>query len=215
MGYNADSFFSIVSSRKPYGLGGDLFADPGKYGLPHISAEPLKGGYVIWGLDDKRRTKCYIPNDYPLPKRGLLDKVKSFYPRNYGDGVLGEMPGDPIYAKPGECCTETFIEIGPFASETEAKRCDAYLRTKFARFLIGVKKNTQGATKSVYDLLPLQDFSREWTDKALYEKYGLTAAEAAFIEATIPDATAKQPKKTAKPDAKPRGKGRRKADSLE
>ena len=208
-------FSSIVSRQKPYGLRGDFFADPGKYGLPAVSSEPIKGGYAIWGLDDKRRTKCYIPADYPLPKQGLLDKMKAFYPRNYGDGVLGEMPGDPIYAKPGECCTETFIEVGPFSSEAEAKRCDAYLRTKFARFLIGVKKNTQGAAKAVYDLLPLQDFSREWTDAALYKKYGLTAEEVAFIEATIPDAAAKQPKKTAKADAKPRGKGRRKADSLE
>lgn len=207
-------FSSIVSRQKPYGLRGDFFADPGKYGLPAVSSEPIKGGYAIWGLDDKRRTKCYIPADYPLPKRELLEEVKSFYPRNYGEGILGEMPGDPIYAKPGECCTETFIVIGPFTDEAEAKRCDAYLRTKFARLLIGVKKNTQGAAKSVYDLLPLQDFSREWTDAALYEKYGLTAEEVAFIEATIPDAAAKQTKQAAKPDAKPRGRGRRKADSL-
>ena len=204
-------FSTIVSRQKPYGLRGDFFADPGKYGLPPVSATPLKGGYTIWGLDDKRRTKCYIPADYPLPKRELLEEVKSFYPRNYGEGILGEMPGDPIYAKPGECCTETFIVIGPFTDEAEAKRCDAYLRTKFARLLIGVKKNTQGAAKSVYDLLPLQDFSREWTDKALYEKYGLTAEEVAFIEATIPDATAKQPKKVAKQPkkmaVKPRGRG--------
>ena len=197
------SFSTIVSSRKPYGLGGDLFIKgPEKYGLPPVSPKPIKGGYAIWGLDGKRRTKCYIPNDYPLPKRGLLENVKSFYPRNYGEGILGEMPGDPIYAKPGECCTETFIEIGPFADEAEAKRCDAYLRTKFARFLIGVKKNTQGAAKAVYDFLPLQDFSRAWTDAALYEKYGLTAEEAAFIEATIPDAAAKQPTPRPKPRPK-------------
>lgn len=199
-------FSSIVSRQKPYGLRGDFFADPGKYGLPAVSSEPIKGGYAIWGLDGNRRTQCYIPKSYPLPKVGLLEDYKLFFNYNYGSGLFGEMPPSAIVAKPGMLCTETFLEMGPFTDIEQVKHCDAYLRTKFVRLLVGAKKATQHGAKAVYDFVPLQDFSREWTDAALYEKYGLTAAEAAFIERTIPDAAAKPQKGASRGGAKTRGR---------
>ena len=195
-------FSTIVSRQKPYGLRGDFFADPGKYGLPSVSSEPIKEGYTICGLDGNRRTQCYIPKSYPLPKVGLIADYKLFFNYNYGSGMFGEMPPAAIAAKPGMLCTETFLEMGPFQNIEQVKHCDAYLRTKFVRLLVGAKKATQHGAKAVYDFVPLQDFSREWTDAALYEKYGLTAEEAAFIEATIPDAAAKQPTPRPKPRPK-------------
>ena len=53
---------------------------------------------------------------------GMLNDYKVFIPRNFGSGIAGEMPPNPIIAKPGECCTETFVEIGPFKNENEAWR---------------------------------------------------------------------------------------------
>ena len=46
-------------------------------------------------------------------------------------------------------------------------------------------KNTQHALKKVYQLVPQQDWSRKWTDKELYAKYGLTNDEIAFIDSMI------------------------------
>ena len=46
-------------------------------------------------------------------------------------------------------------------------------------------KNTQDAPKRVYQLVPMQDFSKPWTDEELYKKYNLTKDEIAFIESMI------------------------------
>lgn len=36
-----------------------------------------------------------------------------------------------------------------------------------------------------YALVPMQDFSKTWTDEELYKKYGLTPDEIAFIESMV------------------------------
>ena len=59
------------------------------------------------------------------------------------------------------------------------------MTTRFFRFLVLLKKNTQNAAKGVYQFVPIQDFSESWTDEKLYKKYGLTAEEIAFIESMI------------------------------
>ena len=51
--------------------------------------------------------------------------------------------------------------------------------------MVMLKKNTQNGTKSVYQFVPLQDFSEPWTDEKLYKKYGLTQDEIDFIESMI------------------------------
>ena len=61
----------------------------------------------------------------------------------------------------------------------------SYIRTKFFHFLLTLKKNTQDAPKRVYEFIPMQDFSRPWTDKELYEKYQLTHAEIEYIESMV------------------------------
>jgi site-specific DNA-methyltransferase (adenine-specific) len=38
-----------------------------------------------------------------------------------------------------------------------------------------------------YTWVPQQKWDREWTDKALYQKYGLSEDEVAFIESVIRD----------------------------
>ena len=51
--------------------------------------------------------------------------------------------------------------------------------------MVMLKKNTQDAMRGVYQFVPLQDFSKPWTDEELYAKYGLTEEEIAFIESMI------------------------------
>ena len=60
-----------------------------------------------------------------------------------------------------------------------------YITTKFFRFLVSLLKSTQNAYKKVYSFVPMQDFSKLWTDDELYKKYGLTDEEIAFIESMI------------------------------
>ena len=61
----------------------------------------------------------------------------------------------------------------------------SYIATKFFRFLVLQKKNSQNAAKGVYQLVPQQDFSKPWTDKELYAKYGITDEEIAFIDSMV------------------------------
>lgn len=61
----------------------------------------------------------------------------------------------------------------------------SYISTKFFRFLVSVRKISQDATQKVYQFVPMQDFSKPWTDAELYAKYGLTDEEVAFIESMI------------------------------
>jgi len=181
-----NSFSDIVSSMKPFGLRGDFFKNPEKYNLPKISNEKIKNGYTIYGLDQKQNRCCkYIPKDYPLPKKDNIEKYKLFMPRNQGEGELGEPFSQPIFAKPNECCTETFVYIGGFNSEKEMQNCWSYMKTKFFRTMIGMKKNDQGCGQSVYQFVPMQDFSKPWTDQELYKKYNLSQEEIAFIESMI------------------------------
>lgn len=179
------SFDTIVSSMKPYGLRGDFFLNPAKYGLPPISEKAIKDGLKIIGLINLKRTIRFVDKDYPLPNSGLLSKYKIFVTRNWGVGSLDDMPSNPIIAYPNELCTETFVEIGPFATEKEAQNALSYIKTKFFRALVAVRKQDQGASKAVYHYVPLQDFSEPWTDEKLYKKYNITEEEIAFIESMI------------------------------
>lgn len=70
-----------------------------------------------------------------------------------------------------------------------------YIQSKFLRFLVSIKKNTQHSFAHVYQLVPLQDFTDksdiDWSqsvadiDRQLYRKYNLTDDEIAFIESMI------------------------------
>lgn len=91
----------------------------------------------------------------------------------------------PIIAEPGTACTETYIVAGSFDSREEAESLASYLRTRFVRFLVSLRKSTQHATRNVYSFVPQQSWDREWTDEELYAKYGLADEEIAFIESIV------------------------------
>ena len=116
-----------------------------------------------------------------------IKKYKVFISRAYGE--RGEFPylviGKPFIGKPNSCCTETYLSIGPFEDATSAENVVSYMQTRFFRFLVLLTKNTQDAPARVYQFVPLQDFSHPWTDEMLYNKYGLTDEEIAFIESMI------------------------------
>jgi len=91
----------------------------------------------------------------------------------------------PIIAEPGTACTETYLVAGHFGSESEAVNYAKYLRTRFVRFLVSLRKATQHATRDVYAFVPDLSTTKEWTDAKLYKRYGITASEIAFIESQV------------------------------
>ena len=180
------TFDSMVSSRKPYGLTGDFFKDPSKYKLPKISDTKIDGGISILGLGEKqKRIHKYVGADYPFPKKDGLDEIKVFIPESFGSGTMGEGPTSPVIAGKNCACTETFLEIRPVDSKETAENIVAYMRTKFFRVLVGVAKNTQHGTQKVYSLVPVVDFKKKWTDEELFEFFGLSESQRAYINDLI------------------------------
>ena len=86
---------------------------------------------------------------------------------------------------PNEIATESYLAIGKFDSLKEAKNLLTYMKTKFMRFLLLQGLTSMNITKERFLFVPLQDFSKPWTDEELYKKYNLTEDEIAFIESMI------------------------------
>lgn len=87
--------------------------------------------------------------------------------------------------QPQQVCTQTFLVGDTFISEEEAINCMNYLKCKFTRFLILQSMTSQHLSPERFRFVPLQDFSRPWTDADLYAKYGLSEEEISFIESMI------------------------------
>jgi hypothetical protein len=87
--------------------------------------------------------------------------------------------------EPNEIATESYLAIGKFDSLKEAQNLLSYMKTKFMRFLLLQGLTSMNITKERFLFVPLQDFSKPWTDAELYAKYGLTDEEIAFIESMI------------------------------
>ena len=120
-------------------------------------------------------------------KKEWIDQYKVFISKAYGE--RGEFPyfvlGKPFIGEKGTCCTETYLAIGANNDKTIVENIKTYMMTKFFRFFVLFKKNTQNAAKNVYTFVPMQDFSKPWTDEELYAKYGLEKEEIDFIESMI------------------------------
>ena len=171
--FKESSFMDLVSSQKPFGLRTFVKGEE-NYFKDSITLYQNGGiGYIH--LDEVERNKEWVP------------KYKIFISRAYnaGDTYPHQILGRPILGAPNSCCTETYISIGPFDLEASAKNVQTYIMTKFFRFMVYLVKVSQMAPAKVYELVPLQDFSKPWTDEELYQKYGLTEEEIAFIESMI------------------------------
>jgi len=180
-------FSTIISPRKPYGLSGEVFVKPEKYGLPPFEEKSFQGSLEVYGLIKLKREVRYISakNEKIKDPMNNINKWKVFLPESNGSGAIGEVLSTPIIGTPMSICTETFLSIGRFDSQEQAKNCISYIKTKFFRTLLGIKKISQHNTKEVFSFVPIQDFSKPWTDKELYEKYKLSQEEIDYIEKHI------------------------------
>ena len=115
---------------------------------------------------------------------------KVYIPKAGGSGADPMVLGKPFYGEPGSICSQTYICIGfdPIKHNYTKEQCYniiSYIKTKLFRYLVSIKKRTQDAFSQVYEFVPLQDFTRPWTDADLYAKYKLTDEEIQFIESMI------------------------------
>jgi site-specific DNA-methyltransferase (adenine-specific) len=86
---------------------------------------------------------------------------------------------------PGTICNETYLVIGAYDTEKEAKNLVAYMQTRFFRFLVSQFMFSHHITKDAYAYVPVLDMNQKWTDEKLNLRYQLTTDEVQFIESKI------------------------------
>ena len=171
---SAKSFDGLVSSQKPFGLGTKYLGKPAPSNMSSVKV------YGSTGVSFASRTEITKLNE-------LIDSEKVFIPAagSGSDSFPHQILGKPFVGEKGSVCSETYVVIGPFRNSLECNNVISYIKTKLFRFLVMLRKPTQHALKKVYSFVPMQDFSKSWTDEELYAKYGLTDEEIAFIESMI------------------------------
>ena len=153
----------------------------------------------IYGLANKKRSYKWIKKSYvKIPDN--FDFYKVLVPAANGSGAIGEVLstpviGQPVIGQPVIGHTETFLSVGKFNTQEEAENCMKYIKTKFARAMLGTLKITQHNIQETWLNVPLQDFTTnsdiDWSksvseiDKQLYKKYGLSKDEIEFIESKV------------------------------
>lgn len=174
-GLKEPSMDRMVTARKPFGL--------------PTNAQPMEEGELTLrynkGTGKYRRGAVTAGREYIDKWKVMLSYLSAEHAgqpdKNGQFRVLSTMELLP----PGHICTETYLLAGWFDTQAEAENLLAYLKTKFVRFLVGQIAVSQHITKNCFSFVPIQDFSRLWTDGELYAKYGLTGEETAFIESMI------------------------------
>lgn len=181
LSHKEQMFDNLVSPRNPFAI---------KDNIQSLLSNNKTNRRILCRLDSRREI-LPIKDTYNLPRGNeYLGKYKLFVSK--ADGAAGQI-GNPIPARIigkaefGEVdmiCSETFLAIGPFNDKKIALNVATYMQTKFFRLLVGIRKN-KNMTQKTYSYVPLQDFSKPWTDEELYKKYGLSEDEIQFIESMI------------------------------
>ena len=170
-----------ISPLRPFGFRGYFVNDEAFHSAPDILLHPI-------ACIGKGRQKGYVERELIKIHKEWIDNFKVIMPRANNIGT--ELNDDNLNAfigSPKTICTESYLVIGGGLklTENECKNICLYLRTKFARFMHRVAKSSQDATSKTFKFVPLQDFSKPWTDEELYKKYNLTDDEIKFIESMI------------------------------
>lgn len=181
-----DGFTSIVSANDPFGF--DVREENSyKRIKPTFRTKSFADGIKFYYYGWQKKGVGYVDIKYVRKNLDYVNKWKVYISSAYGAGESfpHQILNKPLIGEPKSCCSETYLCIGPLKNKKEAENVSSYIQTKFFRFLVLIKKNTQHAMKPVYSLVPTQDFNEAWTDEKLYKKYKLTKAEIEFIEKMI------------------------------
>ena len=103
---------------------------------------------------------------------------------NASDGMSNVTTKIKIY-KPREAFTATYLLLGAFDTEQEANNYASYIKTKFARYLVLLTLSSMHITKDNFKFVPNLTYEKSWSDKELYEMYGLDETEIKDIESLI------------------------------
>ena len=169
------TFDQNVSSIQPFSIRTNFVGSKTSVGM----RDPVR---LIRNGDDMFINRKDIPRNIEW-----VDEWKVLLGRAYGLGSSfpHKVYNEPIIAGPGTACTETYLVTGRFSSESQAKKLQEFLQTRFVRFLVSLRKNTQDIYNERFLFVPNLPMSENWTDEKLYKRYGISEEEIAFIESMI------------------------------
>ena len=183
---------SMLSKGHKYDVTTNIFEK-----LPFIFLDTKEGNskYVeVLGRENNKRYIKYVKKKYIVGPDNF-DFYKVLLPKSNGSGAIGEVLSTPLVGTPLLGHTQTFISIGKFDNKYEVEACLKYVKTKFARCMLGILKITQDNKKRTWKYVPIQDFTDnsdiDWyksiseIDQQLYAKYGLNDKEIDFIEEKV------------------------------
>ena len=163
-----------ISAINPFGLATN-FKD--------YEEAPSKGSVTLYSSNGI----VYVDKSKIPMGLDMLDGWKVFTPKAGpgNDGYPHKILGDPIVAAPNSACTMTYIVAGIFATEEEAQNFAMYLKSKFARFMVALRKNTQDVSRSKFKWVPKLSMTKLWTDAELFEKFEINDVEKVFIDTIV------------------------------
>jgi site-specific DNA-methyltransferase (adenine-specific) len=144
------------------------------------------GDVPLYYIRKTKRSTGWIERSAIDKSKKLIDKWKVMIPQAYGagEGIPHQILGQPFVAPKPSVCTQTYLFVY-VDTKKAAESVESYVRTRFLRFLVSLRKITQHATRSTYTWVPQQTWDRIWTDKELYKRYGLDKDEISFIESRV------------------------------
>lgn len=175
-----DSIDSIISPLMPFGLSTNIRGSIERENASQLSLHTSDGVFYI------DRIRVPQGGEYINKFKVMLSKTGAEHagePDN--NGMFRVFPSTIKVIGPNEVCTHSYFLIGSYNNKVIAENLLIYLKTKFVRFLVLLSMSSICLSKQVFPFVPLQDFSKPWTDAELYAKYHLTTEEVSFIEATI------------------------------
>ena len=178
------SFSKIVSANDPFGY--DIREQNSyKRVKPKYCLKYTIGSVPFYYNGWRKEGIGYIPKESIRKGFDLVNAIKILIPKAWGNGNPKTDWLHPFIAEKESVCTETYLVVGPFENKIGAENALTYMQTRFFHLMVSIMKITQNTMQAAYSLVPMQDFSKPWTDAELYEKYGLTDEEIAFIESMI------------------------------
>lgn len=185
--FNGNNFVSMVSPKHYFDKGKLLSSNWTGYSKQKDENHNIKL-YVNKKLE---ATGYGWIKESDVPKsHSTIPLHKIYIPKSGGSGTDAIVLGSPFYGEPNSVCSYTYLVIGYNAethnfSQEECYNIIRYIKSRFFRYMVSIKKKTQDNPRDVFQFVPLQDFSKPWTDKELYGKYELDLFEREYIESLI------------------------------